>query len=196
MQGRYAAPPVPRGRWRGEITNGRSPQGRRLRRRVSGQSRAAVQDALKELRKEIDGGSTATAQVNFTVRSCREYWLTGGLPGRDPKTVAKNKHVLEPLLAVIGTVRLQDLEVIHDDNALAAVAASRSSSTVAIAHLPLTRTGLLGLAGHAPAHAADSLCATTPSHRPAAADSARRSTPGVTQPPPAPAANRAYLPAR
>ena len=46
------------GRWRGEITLGRSPQGRRLRRRVSGPSKAAVQDALKELRKEIDGGIT------------------------------------------------------------------------------------------------------------------------------------------
>jgi hypothetical protein len=44
------------GRWRGEITLGRNPTGRRLRRRVSGVSKAAVQDALKELRKEIDGG--------------------------------------------------------------------------------------------------------------------------------------------
>ena len=46
------------GRWRGEITLGRSPQGKRLRRRVSGPTKAAVQDALKNLRKEIDGGIT------------------------------------------------------------------------------------------------------------------------------------------
>jgi hypothetical protein len=57
-----------RGRWRGEITLGRSAEGRRLRRRVSGQSRAAVQDALKELRKEIDGGITRAAPTNYTVR--------------------------------------------------------------------------------------------------------------------------------
>ena len=53
------------GRWRGEITVGRSPQGRRTRRRVSGVTKAAVQDALKELRKEIDGGITP-APLNYT----------------------------------------------------------------------------------------------------------------------------------
>jgi hypothetical protein len=47
------------GRCRGEISTGRSPQGRRLRRRVSGQTKAAVQDTLKNLRKEIDGGVPA-----------------------------------------------------------------------------------------------------------------------------------------
>ena len=71
-------------------------------------------------------------------RRC-EDWLTGGLPGRDAKTVAKNKHVLEPLLAVIGTVRLRDLDVTDVDKALAAVAATRSGSTVAMAHVALTR---------------------------------------------------------
>jgi integrase len=126
------------GRWRGEITTGRSPQGRRLRRRVSGVSKAAVQDALKELRKEIDGGITP-APVNYTVRRCCEDWLTSGLPGRDPKTVEKNRYVLEPLLAMIGTVGLRDLDVTDVDKALTALAASRSSSTVAMAHLALTR---------------------------------------------------------
>jgi integrase len=126
------------GRWRGEITTGRSPQGRRLRRRVSGVSKAAVQDALKELRKEIDGGITP-APVNYTVRRCCEDWLTSGLPGRDPKTIEKNRYVLEPLLAMIGTVRLRDLDVTDVDKALTALAASRSSSTLAMAHLALTR---------------------------------------------------------
>src|SRR5215469_10118448 len=90
------------GRWRGEITLGRSPEGCRLRRRVSGPNKAAVQDALKELRKEIDGGITKAGAGSYTVRRCCEDWLAGGLPGRDPKTVAKNKFVLEPVLAMIG----------------------------------------------------------------------------------------------
>jgi integrase len=126
------------GRWRGEITTGRSPQGRRLRRRVSGVSKAAVQDALKELRKEIDGG-ISPARVNYTVRRCCEDWLTSGLPGRDAKTIEKNRYVLEPLLAMIGSIRLRDLDVTDVEKALAAVAATRSSSTVAMAHLALTR---------------------------------------------------------
>jgi integrase len=127
------------GRWRGEITLGRSPEGRRIRRRVSGPNKAAVQDALKELRKEIDGGITKAGSGSYTVRRCCEDWLTDGLPGRDPKTVAKNRFVLEPVLAVIGAVRLRDLAVTDVDRALASVAVSRSSSTVAMAHLALTR---------------------------------------------------------
>jgi integrase len=42
-------------------------------------------------------------------------------------------------LAVIGTVRLRDLDVTDVDRALAAMAVSRSSATVAMAHLALTR---------------------------------------------------------
>jgi integrase len=125
------------GRWRGEITTGRSPEGRRLRRRVSGASKAAVQDALKELRKEIDGGIRAPS--DYTVRRCCEDWLADGLPGRDPITVEKNRYVLEPLLTVIGGLRLRDLDVTDVDSALAAVAAARASATVAMAHLALTR---------------------------------------------------------
>jgi len=127
------------GRWRGEITLGRSAEGRRLRRRVSGPTKAAVQDALKELRKEIEGGITKAAPANYTVRACCQDWLADGLPGRDPKTVAKNKFVLEPVLAVIGSIRLRELAVTDVDRALAAVAATRSSATVAMAHLALTR---------------------------------------------------------
>ncbi|MGO8960875.1 MAG: tyrosine recombinase XerC [Streptosporangiaceae bacterium] len=117
----------------------RGPDGRRLRRRLSGPNKAAVQDALKNLRKDIDGGLTKAAPANYTVRRCCEDWLTDGLPGRDPKTVAKNRYVLEPVLAVIGPVRLRDLDVTDVDRALAAAAATRSSATVAMAHLALTR---------------------------------------------------------
>jgi integrase len=105
---------------------------------VSGASKAAVQDALKELRKQIDGGITP-APSNYTVRVCCEDWLASGLPGRDPRTIEKNRYVLEPVLAVIGTVRLRDLDVTGVDKALTAVAATRSTSTVAMAHLALTR---------------------------------------------------------
>jgi hypothetical protein len=70
----------------------------------------ATQDALKNLRKEIDGGITKAGSGSYMVRRCCEDWFTsGGLPGRDPKTVAKNKYVLEPPLTVIGNARLRDL---------------------------------------------------------------------------------------
>ena len=111
----------------------------RLRRRVSGPTKAAVQDALENLRKELDGGITKAGSGSYTVRRCCEGWLTDGLPGRDPKTIAKNRYLLEPVLAVIGTVRLRDLDVTDVGRALAVAAATRSSSTVAMAHLALTR---------------------------------------------------------
>jgi hypothetical protein len=56
-----------------------------VRRRVSGPSKAAVQDALKDLRKDIDAGITEPAPSNYTVRRCCEDWLAHGLAGRDPK---------------------------------------------------------------------------------------------------------------
>jgi hypothetical protein len=92
---------------------------------VSGPTKAAVQDALKNLRREIDGGITRAGSGSYPVRGCCEDWLTDGLPGRDPKTVAKNRYVLEPVLAVIGTVRLRDLDVTDVDRALAARPAAR-----------------------------------------------------------------------
>ncbi len=138
MQRQYAAPPVPG-------TMARRDHHRAQPRRPAAApagiraDQAAVQDALKNLRKEIDGGITKAAPANYTVRRCCEDWLTGGLPGRDPKTVAKNKFVLEPVLAEIGSIRLRELDVADVDRALAAMAVSRSSSTVAMAHLALTR---------------------------------------------------------
>jgi integrase len=127
------------GRWRGEITLGRNTDGRRLRRRVSGSTKAAVQDDLKKLRAEIEAGSRKPDSGRYTLRRCCEDWLADGLPGRDPKTVEKNRYVLEPVLAVIGAIRLRDLEVADVDKGLAAIAVTRSTTTVGMAHLALTR---------------------------------------------------------
>jgi hypothetical protein len=44
--------------------------------------RPSVQDALKELRKEIDGGIAKAASADYTVRRCREDWLTDALTAR------------------------------------------------------------------------------------------------------------------
>jgi hypothetical protein len=84
--------------------------------------------------------------------------------GQDPKTVAKNKCVLEPLLAVIGSVRLPDLDVTDVDMALAGLAATRSSSTVAMAHLALTRAITRG-AGQEPGAAECAALTGTPPSR-------------------------------
>ena len=50
--------------WCGEITTGLSPEGRRLRPRFSGPSKAAGQDAPKELGQDIDAGITSPAKLH------------------------------------------------------------------------------------------------------------------------------------
>jgi hypothetical protein len=110
-----------------------------VRRRVSGPSKAAVHDELKALRKEVDAGFNKPAPSNCTVRRCCEDWLADGLPGRDLQTIEKNMYVLKPVLTVIASTLLRDLDVTDVDAALTSIAATRSSSTMAMAHLALSR---------------------------------------------------------
>jgi hypothetical protein len=44
------------GRWRGEISVGYDGAGRLVRRKVSGQAKAAVQNKLKDLHRQVDVG--------------------------------------------------------------------------------------------------------------------------------------------
>jgi hypothetical protein len=104
------------GRWRGEISAGYDGTGRRIRRKVSGQTKAAVQNKLKDLHQRIDAGISRPAPSNYTLRRACEDWLAAGLPGRSPKTVRKNHDCLQPLLTVIGSRRLAELDAdeVHD----------------------------------------------------------------------------------
>ena len=73
------------GLWRGEITLGYTGDGRRTRRKVSGQTKAAVIDKLRDLHTQLDKGVTPKAgYVHYTVRQAAEDWLAHGLDGRDP----------------------------------------------------------------------------------------------------------------
>ena len=127
------------GRWRGEMTIGYAPSGKRLRRRVSGASKAAVQDALNELQADLKSGITKAAPVGYTVRKAAEDWLTNGLHGRSPKTVRKNQDVLEPVLSVIGGLKLRKLDAAAVDNALKIMADTYSTAAVSMGHLALKR---------------------------------------------------------
>lgn len=60
-------------------------------------------------------------------------------PRPSAKTARKNKDVLEPILAAIGTMRLEELTSADVDTALAHMAAYYSTAAVAIGHLNLKR---------------------------------------------------------
>jgi integrase len=127
------------GRWRGEVTTGYAPDGRRLRRRVSGATKSAVQDALRDLHADLAAGIAKAPPGSYTLRQAAGDWLATGLPGRSAKTIRKNKDVLEPLLGVIGRLRLKDLSAADVDAALARMAQTYSTAAVAMGHLALKR---------------------------------------------------------
>ena len=128
------------GLWRGELTLGYTGDGRRTRRKVSGTTKAAVIDKLRDLRAQLDTGITPKpGYVHYTVRQAAEDWLTHGLDGRSPKTITKNRNVLAPILAVIGARKLRDLTAADVRQALAAMAAGYSTAAVSMGHLALKR---------------------------------------------------------
>ena len=128
------------GLWRGELTTGYTGDGKRTRRKVSGATKAAVVDKLRDLHNELDKGITHKAgYIHYTVRQAAEDWLAYGLNGRSPKTVKKNQNVLAPLLAVIGARKLRDLTAADVRQALAVMAAGYSTAAVSMGHLALKR---------------------------------------------------------
>jgi hypothetical protein len=118
------------GRWRGVISLGFGPDGKRIRRKVSGKTRAVVQERLKALHSDLDSG--VKASPNYTVRRAAQDWLAGGLDGRSAKTVKKNENVLAPILTAVGSRRLRELTADDVRQALTAMAGRYSTAAVAM----------------------------------------------------------------
>jgi integrase len=125
------------GRWRGVISLGFGPDGKRIRRKVSGKTKAVVQDRLKALHADLETG--VRASPNYTLRRAAEDWLAEGLGGRSAKTIKKNENVLAPILTTIGARRLRELTAADVHQALAAMALRYSNAAVAMGHNALTR---------------------------------------------------------
>jgi integrase len=128
------------GLWRGELTLGYTGDGKRQRRKVSGKTKVAVVDKLRDLRLQLDTGITPKAgYAHYTLRQAAQDWLAHGLEGRSAKTVTKNQNVLEPILKVIGARKLRELTAADVRQALAAMAAGYSTAVVSMGHLALKR---------------------------------------------------------
>jgi len=128
------------GLWRGEITLGYTGDGKRIRRKVSAQTKAAVIDKLRDLHTQLDKGVTPKAgYVHYTVRQAAQDWLAHGLDGRSAKTIKKNQNVLAPILKVIGARKLRELTAADVRQALAKMATQYSSAAVTMGHLALKR---------------------------------------------------------
>jgi integrase len=126
-----------KGRWRGSVSLGYGPDGKRVRPRVSGKTKTIVQDRLKKLHEELEAG--LQAGQGHTVRRAAEDWLKDGLSGRSAKTVTTNENVLAPILAVIGARKLRDVTAGDVHHALTLMAQRYSTAAVAKGHNALTR---------------------------------------------------------
>jgi integrase len=125
------------GRWRGVISLGSAPDGKRSRRKVSGQSKGDVKTKLQALHDELREGLHTSA--TYTVRQAVEDWLISGLDGRSAKTVSTYREVLDPLTALIGSARLRDLSAPQVRSALVKLSADRSTRTLQISRNALVR---------------------------------------------------------
>jgi hypothetical protein len=118
------------------VTLGYGEDGRR-RRKVSGTTKAAVVNKLRELHHDLDKGTVPkTGYARYTVRQAAEDWLATGLQGRSAKTVTTNRNVLQPVLQVIGR---RELSAADGRLALSEMATAYSSATVTKGHLALKR---------------------------------------------------------
>jgi integrase len=125
------------GRWRGVVSLGFNADGKRVRKKVSGKTKAEVRDKLKAVHSELDAGVRTVH--GYTVEKAVADWLAEGLPDRAVKTVEVNRDALRPLLAVIGTIPLKDLTVQDVRMALSKMATTHATRTLQKAHNCLTR---------------------------------------------------------
>jgi integrase len=119
------------------VSLGFGPGAKRLRKAVSARTKTEAREKVRALREELDAGITPNAA--YTVAAAVAAWLAQGLTGRSEKTVTMNRYILQPVVDVIGSRPLRKLTAADVRAALEAMAATRSTRTVALAHNALER---------------------------------------------------------
>ncbi len=125
-------------RYIGAVSLGFSPSGARIRKKVTGRTKAEVRDKLRELHQEVQSG--LRPRRGYTVIDALDDWLAYGLDGVSARTVTLYRGTIAPALREqLGKVRLQDLTAGDVQNALAALASRMSTRTVQISRNVLVR---------------------------------------------------------
>lgn len=125
--------------YRGEISLGYTPSGRRKRPKVYGPTIADVQDAFRKLREEQDNGVKTVAA--YTVAHAVRDWLARGLVGRSEKTIEKNRILAEKhVIPGLGKPRLRDLTADDVDDWLADTKSLLSTRSLKDCHAILRRS--------------------------------------------------------
>ncbi len=125
-------------RYVGAVSLGFAPAGARIRRKVTGRTKAEVRSKLRELHQEVDSG--LRPRQGYTVNDALDDWLAHGLEDVSARTVTLYKGTIVPLLSErLGPVKLKDLTAGDVQDALTAVAARMSTRTVQISRNVLVR---------------------------------------------------------
>jgi integrase len=125
-------------RYVGAVSLGFAPAGTRIRRKVTGRTKAEVRSKLRELHQEVDRG--LRPKQGYTVNDAFDDWLAHGLEDVSARTVTLYRGTIVPLLSErLGTVKLKDLTAGDVQDALTAVAARMSTRTVQISRNVLVR---------------------------------------------------------
>ena len=132
-------------RYVGAISVGFGPDGKRIRRKVTGRTKAEVRDKLKSAHNELDRGLHTSA--TYTVRQAVDDWLEGGLPGRSERTRSIYREALKPLLEHIGLRPLRELTARDVRCGLEAL-----SGKVSTRYLQMARAALARAIRYAEAH--------------------------------------------
>jgi integrase len=94
-------------RYVGSVSLGYGPDGKRIRRKVSGKTKQEVRDRLKALHQEMDAG--VRSSKTYTVRDTVNDWLRDDLDGTSERTRTLYEGLLGPLLDLIGARLLREL---------------------------------------------------------------------------------------
>jgi integrase len=125
-------------RYVGAVSLGFAPAGTRIRRKVTGRTKAEVRSKLRELHQDVASG--LRPRRGYTVNDALDDWLAHGLDDVSARTVTLYQGTIVPLLSEqLGTVKLKDLTAGDVQNALTAVAARMSTRTVQISRNVLVR---------------------------------------------------------
>jgi integrase len=124
-------------RYLGAVSLGFTPDGKRIRRKVSGKTKQEVRDKLKALHQELDAGVRSPA--GYTVRRAVEDWLGEGLDGRSERTTTLYAGLLQPVLEIIGAKPLRDLTAGDVRSALGQLTSRYSTRSLQITRNSLDR---------------------------------------------------------
>jgi len=121
----------------GSVSLGYGPDGKRIRRKVSGKTKQEVRAKLEALHQELNAGVRSSS--TYTVREAVDDWLREGLDGTSDRTRTLYEGLLGPVLDAIGARPLRDLGARDIRSALSQLATRYSTRSLQITRNSLER---------------------------------------------------------